>query len=96
MVTATRALTPTARADDYLSYLEAEWAALPAIAVAWDSWDEAERLDFQMEWPIREDRLATLRVLAADGELTPGQRERLAKLDECVARNRPLLDRLFF
>lgn len=95
MATSTGSLTDTARADRYLDYLEREWAALAAVAAEWDSWDEADRLDFQLEWPIREDRLAALREVAGRRELSAGQLSRLKKLERLVAARAPLLDKLF-
>ncbi len=95
VATKTRQLTETERADKYLADLEAEWTAVPSIAAAWPTWDEADRLDLQIEWPIRKDRLMALDQLAAAGQLSPGQRDRLNALKAIISKNRPLLIDLF-
>ena len=45
------------RIDSFLDYLLAEWAAVPDLAAEWESWSAADRADFALDWPIREDRL---------------------------------------
>ncbi len=95
MATKTRQLTQTERADKYLAYLEAEWASVPSLVSAWPTWDEADRLDLQLEWSIREDRLMTVDQFATAGQLSPGQRDRLNALKAVIAANRPVLRELF-
>ena len=80
--------------DRSLDYLTNEWAAVPAVAADWDRWDEADRLDFALEWPIREDRLGQLERWNLDGLLTPLQRQRYEKLQRLVSQHRSLLERL--
>jgi hypothetical protein len=60
-------------ADDYLSYLAGEWAAVPEIAEEWDRWAKHERLNFILEWSIREDRWVQLQGWVRQGMLTPGE-----------------------
>jgi hypothetical protein len=43
-----------------LDNLEGEWEQIPEIAAEWDDWEEHDRLDFVLEWPLREDRLHQL------------------------------------
>ena len=90
--------TPTAglteRVDRFLSYLEVEWADVPRVAHEWDSWTEDKRLDFVLEWSIREDRLHSLRKICERGEMSTEQRARFAQLETVVARNRAAIDRL--
>ena len=74
-------LTPRERIDPYLDYLFREW-------------EDHDRLDFVVEWPIREDRLHQLREWAAQGLFTPEQQARYDELLQLIACHRPLLDRL--
>ena len=64
------------------------------VAHEWDSWTEDKRLDFVLEWSIREDRLHSLRKICERGEMSPEQRARFAQLETVVARNRAAIDRL--
>jgi hypothetical protein len=80
--------------DDYLEHLLRIWETLPSITHEWDSWTEDERLDFVIEWPIREDRLQQLQRWAAEGQLSPAQRVRYEELLRLIARQRPTLERL--
>jgi hypothetical protein len=83
------------KVDHYLDYLTAEWVAIPDLAAEWAEWDEDDRLDFVLEWPIREDRLLLqLRQWNATGLLTPQQRQRYAALQRLIRRQRPTLERL--
>jgi len=84
----------SARADDYLAYLTREWEALPALAAEWPGWQEEDRLDFCLEWPIREDRLAELTEWAEQGALSPQQESRYRRLLALIATYRPLLEEL--
>lgn len=77
--------------DDYLDYLEREWRRLPAIARAWSTWDDDERLDFVVEWPIREDRLQQLQQWSNRGAFTRTQHDRHDDLVRLVEEYRPLL-----
>jgi hypothetical protein len=92
---ATAPLTTTQRADTYLAYLATEWASVPQVADSWDAWDEDERLNFQLEWGIREDRLGVLEEMARTGALTSLQCERLADLQRLIAHNQQTIERLF-
>ena len=80
--------------DEDLSYLADEWTSLPEIAAEWDEWEEHDRLDFVLEWPLREDRLLQLERWDAAGQLTATQRGRYAALREFIQRHRPTRDRL--
>ena len=82
------------RADHYLDYLLGEWAAIPDLAAEWTAWDEDDRLDFVLEWPIREDRLLQLQAWDATDLLTAEQRRRYAALQRLIQRHRPTLERL--
>ena len=88
-------MTTAQRTDTYLVYLATEWASVPNVSAFWAAWDEDERLDFQVEWAIREDRLGVLEEMAAADALTLTQCDRLAVLQRLVARNRPTIERLF-
>jgi hypothetical protein len=80
--------------DRSLDYLTASWAAIPAIASGWDERDELDRLDFVMEWQIREDRLIQVQQWNAEGLLSPPQQRRLAELERLIRRHRLTLERL--
>ena len=80
--------------ESYLTYLLREWEAVPEVAAEWDDWEEHERLDFVLEWPIREDRWLELKRWASQGQLTPVQCARYDALSALIARHRPIIDRL--
>ncbi len=80
--------------EDYLTYLLREWESVPELAAEWGEWEEHEKLDFAIEWPIREDRFQQLREWAAQGFLKPRQRERYERLLRLVEQHRPTLERL--
>jgi hypothetical protein len=82
------------RIDRYLDYLVGEWEDIPQVSDEWGEWEDHDRLDFVVEWPIREDRLHQLREWAAQGLLTPEQQARYDELLQLIACHRPLLDRL--
>ena len=95
MVTSNARLTDKQRVEKYLDYLEREWARVPQIAAEWAGWDEDDRLEFQVEWGIRDDRLADLGRFTRIGLLLPDQEARFDRLQELIARNRPRLEHLF-
>jgi hypothetical protein len=88
-------ITLVKRADRYLSYLESEWAAVPRVASEWAQWSEDERLDLQIEWGMREDRLAALERMEVEGTLGAAHAAQLAALQRLIAANRDTLERLF-
>ncbi|MEX0783238.1 MAG: hypothetical protein WD557_11350 [Dehalococcoidia bacterium] len=67
---------------------------MPEYVRHWPSWDEDKKLDFVLEWPIREDSLAMLRAWAANGDLGPSEVVCHQDIEELVAKNRPLLQPL--
>lgn len=80
--------------DESLDYLAGEWEAIPEIAADWDNWEEYNRLDFVIEWPLREDRFHQLQQWCVDGLLSTIQLRRWQALQELIDRNRPTLERL--
>jgi hypothetical protein len=80
--------------DDSLDYLTCEWAVIPEIAEEWESWDEIDRLDFVLEWPLRESRFLQLQQWSDEGLLTAAQRHRFANLESFMQRHRATLDEL--
>ena len=78
----------------YLDYLEGAWRDLPAIEREWPSWEEFSRLDFVLEWPIKEERRMRLEAWAKEGALTPEQFERYRQLQDLMRRHAPILERL--
>jgi hypothetical protein len=89
------AATIAQRADDFLSYLAEEWAAIPSVAANWESLSPEDRYDLWLEWPIREERLDELERLRCEGRLTPSQGKRLSELRLVIAAHRPVLEELF-
>ena len=83
-----------ARIERSLDYLFMYWAAIPEIASDWDQRAEDDRLDFVLEWPLREDRLRQLRRWDEEGRLSSAQILRLRDLERLIRRYRPTLDRL--
>jgi hypothetical protein len=81
--------------DEYLAYLHAEWDAVPSLVADWAGWTEHDRLDFALDWPVREDRLCQLAALAREGRMSESQQGSYDQLRALVARHRPLLDQLF-
>ncbi|MBA2596717.1 MAG: hypothetical protein H0V00_08860 [Chloroflexia bacterium] len=80
--------------DKSLDYLMSNWDDIPEIAADWDNWDEDDRLDFVLEWPLREDRLHQLQRWQIDGNLSASQLQRFAELEELIERNTPTLGHL--
>jgi hypothetical protein len=80
--------------DHSLKYLIAEWSDIPVVAAGWDTWEEPDRLDFVLEWPLREMRLDELRHWQAEGRLTALQQIRFEELERLIQCNRPTVDRL--
>ena len=60
MAQVTHILTARERIDPYLDYLFRAWQALPEVAKVWAEWEDHDRLDFVVEWPIREDHFHQL------------------------------------
>ena len=88
-------MATSADVDRYhLAYLERAWLRLPDVEGQWGEMQEPERLDFVLEWPIKEDRLAQLRSWVAEGVLTPQQMDRYRELLALVEKHRPILERL--
>lgn len=80
--------------DELLDGLEFHWRRLPDVAARFSDWDDMERLDFIMEWPLQEDDLELLSELIAEGNPTAELSDRFDKLLGVVERNRSILDRL--
>ena len=95
MATTTKHQALTDRADRYLTYLESEWGDVPRLGSQWAQWAEDERLDLQVEWAIREDRLGALERMERDRALNARQQARLVALRRVIAANRETLERLF-
>ena len=68
---------------------------MPRLASQRTQWDEDERLDLQVEWAIREDRLGALERMERDRTLNARQQARLVALRRVIAVNRETLERLF-
>ena len=80
--------------ESYLEYLFRDWNAVPEVADEWSKMEEHERLDFVLEWPIREDRWLQLQHWASHGQLTPAQCARYDALSALITHHRPIIDRL--
>lgn len=77
--------------DDYLTYLFREWAAMPQFAAEWAEWDEDDRFVYAEGWGVPPDRLLTLRRWAAQGHLSPEQKQRYEELERLVDKHLHLL-----
>ena len=78
-----------------LDYVARRWAAVPEYARLWDvQWDDADKLDFEMEWAIPESWLDRLDDWNSEGMLTPQQRRRYRELRALVTRLRPTVERM--
>lgn len=85
----------SADVDPYhLAYLERAWRKLPDVERRWGEMHEPERLDFVLEWGIKEDRLSQLEAWVAEGLLTPEQMARYRELQALVEKHRPIVERL--
>ncbi len=82
------------RITRFLEYLIREWQNLPNVAQQWNTWEEDERLDFVLEWPLRTDRLQEIETYDKQGLLTPAQSERYKTLQSLIAAYSPLLKQL--
>ena len=80
--------------DQSLDYLTGDWKAIPEIAANWADKDEFERLDFVIEWPLREDRLLRLKQWHRERLLSPPQRERFDELQRMIQHHQPTLAHL--
>ena len=78
----------------HLAYLKRAWRRLPDVERQWAEMQETERLDFVLEWGIKEDRLAQLEAWADEGLLTPEQMGRYRELLALVEKHRPIVERL--
>ena len=94
MATLTQPTEFVAWIDRSLDYSIEEWSEIPEIARKWSSWDERDRLDFVLEWPLSEIRLRELQTWAAQGRLSATQRKRFEELERLILRHRTTLDRL--
>lgn len=71
-----------------------QWERLPEVEATIDDWDQIDQIVFIEEWPLQEERLRWLAQEVAQGLLTPQQLQRYDKLQELVAKNRPIIERL--
>ncbi|MDQ2785443.1 MAG: hypothetical protein M3Y58_10645 [Chloroflexota bacterium] len=79
----------------HLSYQFQAWKSIPEYVEWWPEMDGTQREVFHLEWVgITESRLTALQQWAERGLLTDSQRAQYEGLLECIARYRPLLDRL--
>ena len=83
------------RADSRLHYLIRAWSCMPEQAIEWEEWDDEDRFDFELDWPVVEMDLNSLKRWHGEGLLTEDQRERYEELMRLVTAYRPLLDRMF-
>lgn len=80
--------------DYLLAYLEAEWQDILDLEREWPDLPEWERLDFVLEWPLKESRLQQLRDFARQGRLTAEQSVRYEQLQRLLTQNRLALEHL--
>jgi hypothetical protein len=68
--------------DQNLDYLASEWKAVLQIASEWDELDEADRLDFVLEWPLVNDALRQLKQWNAERRFSASQHRQFKELYE--------------
>ena len=71
-----------------------EWMAIPEVVATWETRDELDRLDFVIEWPIREFRLKDLRQWNEEGQLSAQQCRQFEVLERLIQERRAAVDRL--
>ena len=84
----------SSRIDHVLAVLTRQWNAIPEVVCTWESWDELDRLDFVLEWPIREMQLKQIRQWQGEGQLSADQMKRFGDLERLIAQHRAAVDRL--
>lgn len=89
-----RVLAPQQRIDSYLDYSFREWRSVPELVEEWAEWEDHDRYDFWVEWPIRESYLDELRRMSGQGLFTPDQQACYEELLRLVDRHRPTLEAL--
>jgi len=80
--------------EELLDECSEEWARLPEVEREIAVWDETRALTYLAEWPLHEQHLRMLEAYAADGALTPDERQRLDRLEQLARRHRPIAQRL--
>ena len=80
--------------EELLDECGEEWARLPEVEREIATWDETQALTYLAEWPLHEQHLRLLESYAADGALTPEERQRLEELQRLAVRNRPIVERM--
>ena len=82
------------RIDWLLRYLTSEWMAVEEAVGEWDAWSDHDRLDFRLEWPIKESYLHILRQHAVRQELSAEQCTAYESLQRLIDRQRPSVQSL--
>jgi hypothetical protein len=83
--------------DRFEQRLEAaigDWEQLPEMVAEWAEWDIESRMDFLTDWPIAEERTATLLAMETSLSSNDERKTRLCELRALVERNRPILEQL--
>ncbi len=91
MASVAQHLETAAWVDRSLDLLTSEWTAIPEVAAAWTEWNDEDRLDVVLEWPLREDRLRPLREWNAEGRRTEPQRLRFVALLALIGEHQDTL-----
>lgn len=81
--------------DILLCGLLEKWNDLPNVVATIDEWDVVDQIVYVEEWPVVEQRLKMLTEYAAEGVLSPDQRNRYDALLQLIQRHRPLVARLY-
>ncbi len=87
--------TRTVDVDYLLDYLIRHWHEVPNVAQEWKTWDIVDKEVFQLEWGLKDERLAMLITYVADVPLSVEQASRYKLLLKAVEENRRLLECLF-
>ncbi len=71
-----------------------DWEQLPEMAADWAEWDIDSRMDFLTDWPVVEERTASLLAMETSLPADDVRRARLRELRALMQTNRPILEQL--
>ena len=80
--------------EESLDWLIWQWQRLPEVEREIDDWDLLDQLNFVEEWPLEEMRLERLERYVVQGVLSLDQLVRYKSLQQLIAKNRPIIQRL--
>jgi hypothetical protein len=85
------ATNTTRKIDELLELACAALEDVADVASSWDGLSRDARVDFAVEWPLTQDRLAQLAAFSRRDELSAVQAKKYAALREQADRMRPAI-----